>query len=248
MRVLPLILLLLVVGCGGVSSSPSSMSTSKTRIERGAKVGVVSALGDILYGTQIGTTIFSNEGFDANVGDWMIDDHTRDVAYKYLRERADVTPVRIGYDTDELFMKYFDDGSYYIDKLKGDMARLAQENRVDYIILIAGLNPEGDASEHRGAYGIFRRLHKLLALDDRTYTYTMFQLAIYNAKTGELTTEAESLPNLRSPGGLRWRSNYFEYKDREIERIEDDIKTEFEKIIPKVMRAMPSIPHARKDK
>lgn len=92
------------------------------------KVGVVSALGDTFNGISIGTTVFANAHFSAQVPEWNIDDFASSTALAILQENGKFQSALLLHP------------NFRAQQLSADKARLvwelAQEQGFDTLVVL----------------------------------------------------------------------------------------------------------------
>jgi hypothetical protein len=72
-------------GCAALDMRRPVDREDMARVKR---VGVVSAIGDTLYGVSVGTTVFGNSNFSAPIADWNLDASAMALAVEILKSNG----------------------------------------------------------------------------------------------------------------------------------------------------------------
>lgn len=142
------------------SVSDSDLASTKT-------VGVVSVLGDTFHGVSIGTTVFNNAFFDAEIPDWGVDRFATDTAIAALASNSKLSARAINRQGI---------ASSRLDAARQELFDLAARQGFTRIVLIAPAVSENYAMFKPG-FGLFER--SLLGMGKRC-VYAAFMVALYD--------------------------------------------------------------------
>ncbi|BAL94782.1 hypothetical protein [Rubrivivax gelatinosus] len=162
----------LLSGCAvlGAKRGVSEEDLSQTR-----RIGVVSLLGDRLYGVRIGTTVFQNDSFVAQVPEWKVDAYATDRAVALLKDRSSFEAAPL------------DRGELVADRMPVDgwqqLKTAGARQGFDRLVIV---RPGTASTQDRGfftpGYGLIERSFFGLV---RRCVYAAYIVDVMDVKTGE---------------------------------------------------------------
>jgi len=197
-------------------------------------VGVASFLGNTFHGVHIGTTVFNNEFFDANVSDWNIDSMTADFLVKTLTDAGvHVSPLTPPPDVlGSLYRKdtFVDYPALYA---------LAAQQHLDTLIFVARI-PDTGGRDIQASYGIFERT--LLGLAHIEAFARLF-VGIVDVKAQKVLAVSPATPfsGARSKD-LQWKASFDAYSPEEKERLKQAVEMRIRAEVAQRLREMNLVP------
>jgi hypothetical protein len=175
----PLLLLLaswalvsLLTGCAtlGGKRAVSEEDLAQTR-----RIGVVSLLGDRLNGVRIGTTVFQNSSFVAEVPEWKVDAYATDRAVALLKPQSSFQAAPL--DRSELVVERLPVDGW--QQLKAAGARQGFDR---LLVIRPGTAQTQDRGFFKPGYGLMERSFFNLT---RRCVYAAYTVDVMDVKTGE---------------------------------------------------------------
>ena len=206
------------------ASGCASIQVSKSAAARIKKVGVVSIMGDRFQGRYLGTTVFNNKFYVADVSSWHIDRTLEDYAIGSLR--------RAKFDTGRLDLSPHTADDYYKKGLFNQgldmhlfhaLPALAAKQGFDTLVVI--MKPfDLQSKAFVPGYGFAER--KFLGLSVSSL-FASFTLIVYDTKTGRQLAHADGVmtgKELAKDKGIEWKPSFAAYTDAQKEMIERRVK------------------------
>lgn len=196
------------------------------------RVGVVSLLGDTFHGIYIGTTVFNNSGYDADVADWQIDPDTAE----YVQAKLEKDGIRAEIlQTQPAQREIFYRGGRNAEPDYGAICQAASEQNYATVVVIARSRSE-DEPEFKPGYGL--QMRSLLGLS-RRYPYAEFVIRVFDVKTEKQLAVGIGPPiEMNSSNALHWKSHFDEYSPQEKlaikAGIEDHIRHQIDRELDKM--------------
>lgn len=158
----------IVSGCASLDLkrpvAPEDLRSSK-------KVGVVSLLGTTFRGITVGTTVFNNSAFAADVAAWNVDQTAAAQAVQLLRTNSQLDAVALDHPADAAPPTKLEVPEWVWDT--------AQRQRVDRLIVLKPAVAEMFAA-YRPSYGLFERSFLGVA---RRCVYASYLVNAYDVAT-----------------------------------------------------------------
>ena len=218
---------LLAVGCASVQVSTSAA----THIKR---VGVVSILSDRFQGRYIGTTVFNNKFYEADVSAWHLDTDVAGYVIKKLRGanfiagRLDISP----HSADE----FYEQGHFNLGlnaRLFHGLPALAAKQGYDTLVVV--MRPfNSDYKAYVPGYGFGKASFFGLSYSDLFASFTLF---VFDAKTGRQLAQADGMmTGNKADKDIEWKPSFAQYTAQQQsvikQRIEDRLRAELDVALP----------------
>lgn len=178
------------------------------------RTGVVSLLGNSFHAIHIGTTLFNNDAYDADVSSWNVD---QDAAEHVRAELA-----TDGIETDTLSLEPVarerfrrdDKGEFNrrdssVEANYEELCRLASRQGYDTLIVIVGSGANEYGPPLKPGYGVFVR--SFLGMS-RGFTYAQFMIRVIDVKNEkQLAREISQPTDAVMSKAIPWKTNLDEY-------------------------------------
>ncbi|QHS11195.1 hypothetical protein [Sinimarinibacterium sp. NLF-5-8] len=149
-------------------------------MESSKRVVVVSLLGDVFHGIQIGTTVFGNNSYDVAVPEWNIDGVVEKTIIAQLGRTSARSVTVLQHDPGlraRMEKTWTAIGGYDYK----DLLALARQQGADTLILVRPSRYD-NAPAHKPGYGFFER--NFMGLSRRCF-YSLFITSAFSTASGK---------------------------------------------------------------
>lgn len=208
---------LLLAGCDTFAVNPSIKEEQRDQIEN---IAVANLLDNTFQGIHIGTTIFNNKYYEADVADWEINKTMCETTKAYIENETPYTCTILELSNAER-LALLKNGNQQRPLLE-DVLALAKSKGADTIMFYRGVYYENEPF-HRSPYGYYSR--KIFNISNRS-VYSLFILDVYDVKTGKNIAWHWGFPYGTEPAGVDWKEDFSEFTDAEKETLKQALESQ----------------------
>lgn len=227
MRVVAQVLILAVLsGCAALNLK---RPVSEQDIGGVKKVGVLSALGSDMHGVHVGTTVFTNWRYRADVATWKIDDVAAQHAVSLLSARKGIAAGRIvpPRTTEDLYT------SRTSTQIKKDeVFSIAAAQGFDTLVLLRRERYD-NAPFYEPGYGIF---YRSTFGSTRPCVYAMYLMEVYDIKRKASLGWERAATCPSAPGEIALKKTFEEFSSSERERVRALLEAEIKRTVEDTLK------------
>lgn len=215
LRLASLLALAALSGCGILYNRP----LKPAELESVRNVAVVSVVGNTFRGVSVGTTVFNNSGFRADVSGWNVDGMLTAAALERLSKSAKMSFRPIPREEVPTGMRWGAD-------LRDRLYQWAAKNGFDMMFIIVPFyNSEGMLPE---GYGLYER--SFLGSAWRC-TFTQFSMNVVDVSVQRMFTWAlpkdATVCKPEKEGPLQFKARYEDYSATEVALLRERLTAQF---------------------
>ncbi len=208
---------LLLAGCDALAINPSIKAEQRDQIQN---IGVLNLLDSTFQGIHIGTTVFNNKYYEADVADWGINKTMCETTKTFIENETPYQCSILELNEEER-LALLKNGNQQRPILE-DVLALAKSKGLDTIMFYRGVYYENEPF-HRSPYGYYSR--KVFNISNRS-VYSLFILDVYDVKTGKNIAWHWGFPYGSEPAGVDWKEDFAEFTDPEKETLKQALESQ----------------------